>query len=214
MLINFINLFKSFSKSFFPRKCVGCKTPDFWICKKCLKNIPISEEKPEKWIYSVFSYRSNVLRKVIWDLKFRGKYSVLEDMEEKIRKEFIIFLSKNNLNKETLYLVPIPITKESQKRRKYNQSFLIAKKIVKENENIKNILVKTKNHKSQNKIKNRNERLRNVVGSFSVKENNIPKNSTIVLIDDIVTTGATLSEAKRSLKEYGFKNIFAFTLGH
>ncbi|MEZ4114181.1 MAG: hypothetical protein R3B65_01890 [Candidatus Paceibacterota bacterium] len=52
------------------------------------------------------------MRKVIWDLKFRGKYSVLEDMEEKIRKEFIIFLSKNNLNKETLYLVPIPITKK------------------------------------------------------------------------------------------------------
>ncbi|MEZ4114182.1 MAG: phosphoribosyltransferase family protein [Candidatus Paceibacterota bacterium] len=64
------------------------------------------------------------------------------------------------------------------------------------------------------KLKTEMKDLEMLLDLLVLKENNIPKNSTIVLIDDIVTTGATLSEAKRSLKEYGFKNIFAFTLGH
>ena len=208
------NLFNTFLKTLFPRKCFGCRASDFWVCEKCLAKIPKSPQTPAKWIFSVFSYQNKIIRKLIWELKFRGKYSVLDNIEAKLKNEFENFVDKNKLSGKDFFLIPIPITEKSRKTRGYNQSLLIAKRISDENKIMQNILFKNRNHIPQNKIKNRAERLGNVKNSFEVRKNELVENKIVILIDDVVTTGATLTEAKKVLKSSGAKKVFAFVVAH
>ena len=86
----------------------------------------------------------------------------------------------------------------------------------------KNVLIKNKETKHQAHIKNRSERLKNLIGSFTIKSSkqnakeniSIIKGRNIILIDDITTTGATLNEAKKTLKQAGARKIIAFTVAH
>ena len=81
-----------------------------------------------------------------------------------------------------------------------------------------NVLIKIKETEHQARIKNRNIRLKNLVGSFAIKNteknSNLIKGRNIILIDDITTTGATLAEAKKILKQAGARKIIAFTVAH
>lgn len=78
----------------------------------------------------------------------------------------------------------------------------------------KNILIKSKETEHQAKIENRAQRLKNIAGSFAVQNTSLIQNRNIILFDDITTTGATLSEARKVLKEAGARKIIAFTLAH
>jgi predicted amidophosphoribosyltransferase len=77
-----------------------------------------------------------------------------------------------------------------------------------------NILIKPKDTEHQARIRHRTERLKNIVGSFVVQSPESVKNRNIILIDDIVTTSATLNEAKKMLKSSGARKIIAFTVAH
>ncbi len=217
MLINIGIIFKLISRAIFPRKCIGCKTYDFWICEKCISKVPKSFENTFSWSYSIFKYQNKLIRKAIWLIKFNKKHSVLNDLEKTIVENFDIFIKKNNLKNKKIILVPIPITKKSMNKRRYNQSTLICKILIKDKEDFKleeSFLKKTKNHSPQNKIKNRATRLENVRNSFGVGNVEKIKSQTIVLIDDVVTTGATLKEARKVLKTSGARKVLAFVLAH
>jgi competence protein ComFC len=213
MLINIKLLLKRINLFLFPRRCVSCKTKDFWICKKCRENLEKTNASPEEFIYSIFNYKDKNIKRLIWFLKFSGKHSVLEDLKEIIQKEYEKFLHQNNLDEKDILVLPIPITKRSLKKRGYNQSEFIAN-ILDRSKVKNNILYKSNNHISQNKIKNKNKRKENVKNSFKIKNINLVKNKTIILIDDVTTTGATMVEAKKILKSSGAKKVYGFTIAH
>jgi len=75
-----------------------------------------------------------------------------------------------------------------------------------------NVLYKIKETISQVEIKDRNKRLKNIQGVFAVKNSEIIRNKVIILVDDITTTGATLNEAGRVLKQAGGKKIIGLTV--
>lgn len=110
-------------------------------------------------------------------------------------------------------LVPIPISKSRLRERGYNQSELIAKNLsgfVVETK----ILIKIKDTPRQARIENRQTRMQNVLGSFAVQNAELIQNRNIILIDDVATTGATLKEARKVLKNAGARKIIAFTFAH
>jgi len=118
-------------------------------------------------------------------------------------------------------LMPIPLSRQRYKERGYNQAELICESLVDLDKDVnfkfeKNILIKPKETKHQARIHNRGERLKNIIGSFAIKntEKNLLKNRNIILIDDIITTGATLTEARKTLKKAGARKIIAFTVAH
>ena len=143
-------------------------------------------------------------------------------------------------------LIPIPLSAKRYHERGYNQAELICKELVRLSRNHltknplasplsggnnlspltrggqeglrleNNILIKPKETEHQARIHNRNERLKNIIGSFAVKNSseNLIKKRNIILIDDITTTGATLNEARKVLKQAGARKIIAFTLAH
>lgn len=210
-------MLKKILQFLFPKSCISCKKEDFWICFDCQKDISLQNKNYLEFSHSIFDYRKNHTRKIIKMLKFNSRFSVLDDLERNIQNEFQKFIKDKNLKTGNLVLVPIPITKESYRKRKYNQSELIAQKIIKCLPEIrveKNVLIKTKNHAPQNKIKGKIKRFQNIKNSFGLKNYEKIKNMSVVLIDDVLTTGATIQEARRVLRNAGVKKVFAFTLAH
>jgi len=129
-------------------------------------------------------------------------------------------------NFRNVILIPIPLSPKRLRERGYNQAELICKELIKINNlrrgaDIKlenNILIKPKETEHQARIENRTERLKNIIGSFAIKSENknieSVKGRNIILIDDITTTGATLNEARKTLKQAGARKIVAFTVAH
>jgi len=116
-------------------------------------------------------------------------------------------------------LIPVPLSKSRMRERGFNQAELICNNITKLDEGknltlLKNVLIKIKGTKHQARIENRRERLKNIIGSFSLVNSELIKNRNIILIDDVITTGATLFEARKVLKRGGARKVIAFTVAH
>ena len=205
----------------FPVKCLSCGYAGVDLCLVCTSNFPPAERENAKWVFSLFDYRHPPLKKALWLLKYRGKKRLAnifaEIMYGKILEELSDLAIMQNFR--DVIIIPIPLSALGLRERGYNQAELIAKKLSELDGNInfkieKHILIKNKETKHQARIKNRNERLRNLSGAFAVKNELLIKNRNIILIDDITTTGATLNEAKKILKKAGTRKIIAFTVAH
>ena len=78
----------------------------------------------------------------------------------------------------------------------------------------KNILEKIKESPSQTSVKNRAERLENLKGCFKAVNLDNVRGANIILIDDVITTGATMSEAKKALENAGARQVLCFAMAH
>lgn len=226
-----MNLLDSILDIVFPRYCVCCKKSGNDLCLDCLCSIQTAERESAKWIFPIYDYRNPKIKKAIWMFKYSKKKRLAnifsEILYERIIEE-LADLGKIENFKEAI-LIPIPLSIKRHRERGFNQSLLICKKLInidkraqksnKENikksfELLKNILIKIKDLEHQARIENRQNRLNNIIGSFVVKNKEKIKNKNIILIDDVTTTGATLSEAKKVLKQAGARKVIAFTIAH
>ncbi len=208
----------------FPSKCTSCGEKGQELCLKCLNESPNAERESANWIYPLFDYRHPPIKKAISLLKYKRKKRIAELFGEVLYDrilEELAELSQMENVKEAI-LIPIPLSKKRFHERGYNQTELICKKLIETNNlrhsiNIKlenKILIKIKDEKHQAHLHGRKERLENIIGSFIIKNPEIIKNKNIILIDDVTTTGATLEEAKKTLKKAGARKVIAFTIAH
>ena len=205
----------------FPSICISCKKNKGFLCQSCIIISPSSEKESADWIFPIFDYRHPPIKRAIWLLKYKGKkdiaYIFAEIMYERILEELADLYKLENFKNPIL--IPIPLSLKRLRERGFNQSLLICKKLIEIDKNTnltleKDILIKPKETEHQAKIENREKRLKNILGSFSVKNIEKIKGKNIILIDDVTTTGATLTEARKILKKAGAKKIIAFTIAH
>lgn len=115
-------------------------------------------------------------------------------------------LKENNIQSEIDFIVPVPMTKQSFRKRGYNQAELISKVVSSEiNMPVKSVLKKIYDTKEQKKLGRANRKL-NVKNVFEVTEDISGKR--ILVVDDICTTGSTLSEIALLLRKNGAENVF------
>lgn len=214
-----MNLLNTILDIVFPVNCVSCDKNGEILCLECISNFPKAERECEEWIYPLFDYRHPPIKKVIWQLKYNKKRNLADIVGQLIYENIILELSDLVVleNFRDALLVPIPLTRKRLNERGYNQAMLLCKKISKIDNSFKileNVLIKIKETKHQANTKNRTERLRNLLGTFGVKNSNLIHKRNIILIDDVTTTGATLFEAKKVLKQAGARKIIAFTIAH
>lgn len=110
------------------------------------------------------------------------------------------------------FFVPVPLHWTRRLRRGYNQSLLLAKTLKRPTAKISTELVRIRRTKSQPTMASPAARARNVAGAFAVRRGHKFKGAKICLIDDIKTTGATLNECAKTLKEAGASKVFALVL--
>lgn len=212
----------------FPVKCVSCGKNGFDLCGECLKSIPEAERESAKWIFPLYDYRNKIIKKSLWLLKYKGRKRLAgvfaKNIYEKILEELSDLSIMENFSEPIL--IPIPLSPKRYRERGFNQAELLCIELIKidhlrhgvDMQLEKNILIKPKDTEHQARIKNRNERIKNMAGTFAIKDEEKNKNiimkKNIILIDDILTTGATLSEARKVLKQVGARKVIAFTVAH
>ena len=110
------------------------------------------------------------------------------------------------------------MSKSRLKKRGYNQSLFIAQEIATTLGNTltlcKNTLTKTKETLPQTKTRSKSERLSNLKGCFSVEDAFLFKNKNVIIFDDVVTTGATFAECRKTLLSAGAREVFCFAIAH
>jgi competence protein ComFC len=209
----------------FPRHCVSCGNHGSDLCLKCLIDSPEALRESANWIFPLYDYRHPAIKKSLHLLKYKGRKNLANVFAEAMYGRILEELSELSLmeNFKDVILVPIPLSPKRKRERGFNQAELLVRELCKidNGQNFtfeNNILIKPRETIHQAHIENRNERLKNIIGSFSIKngkqsEEKI-KNRNIILIDDVTTTGATLSEAKKVLKNAGVRKVIALTIAH
>ncbi len=206
----------------YPQVCGICgKINKNALCKKCeiqlrktekfailnSENEEIKEKNFDELIYS-FKYEG-LIRKTILDYKFNEKSYIYITLINFLLKNQKMFEKIKNYDT----IIPVPISKKRQKERGYNQSLLIAKEIAKRTklEVTNNCIEKTKNIIEQSKL-NKEDRMRNIIGAYQIKEKGLIKGKNVLLIDDIYTTGSTVNECSKILKNEEPKKIGVYVL--
>ncbi len=221
MLITFLK--EKLLESLFPRNCLSCGLKNTYFCKDCLNKIErgVDESTLPDFVSAIFSYKEKNIRKLIWFLKYRNAREIatmfspffLEILENMSEENYLKYSTRE------IILMPIPIHKSKKNKKGYNQTEVLIEEIIKLNHSnfLKSdfiSLIKIKNTISQTKTKNKRERKLNPKDSFRVSENIDLKKKIIILIDDVCTTGATLKEIKKTLKEAGASSVKAITIAH
>lgn len=189
----------------FPQKCLGCKKENEILCLDCLRKINRPDTPYLNEIHISANYQDSVIKKALWALKYQG----VKQLAKPLAKIVTDRIWKKLETKDWL-IVPIPISKNKLRKRGYNQSELIARHIFDSQIDAiwgEGILLKTKETVSQVKIKEKEKRLANIIDNFKIEKPEMVKGKKIILIDDVLTTGATMNEAKRILKLAGAKKI-------
>ncbi|MCX7770706.1 MAG: ComF family protein [Proteobacteria bacterium] len=173
------------------------------ICGECLKNPPSFKK-----VIAPFWYE-DIMRELMHEIKFQGKYYYVYKIFELIKEGIFDFYK--SIPMQDIYIIPIPLSKGRKISRGYNQSFLIAKELSKviKAPVLNNFLIKIKELQPMMTL-NREERFKNIKGAFSVaKKNSVDR---IILVDDIITSTATIREASYVLKKGGCNEIYVFAL--
>ena len=113
---------------------------------------------------------------------------------------------------EVELFVPVPMHWSRRLARGYNQSHVIAKKLRHDSAKINTELVKIRKTKTRTAMTTAAGRARNVAGAFAVRRGHNFSERTLCLVDDIKTTGATLNECAKVLKQAGASKVFALVL--
>ncbi len=151
---------------------------------------------------------------VIKELIHAFKYKKNDYLGIPLARLMINFIKEYNLPIQFMDLIiPIPLYKTKLREREFNQAFILSGYLGAEfNKEVSaEKLLRNKNTKTQAELKN-NERFSNVEKCFSVPQKNALKNRNILLIDDVLTTGATASEAALTLKNAGANIVYVLTL--
>lgn len=223
---------KIFLDLFFPINCLGCQKFDQWICHDCHKTFPILTEqhcfvcknnetqngemclpcfqKYEADLKSVFiisSYKNSLLKKTVHHFKYK--------FIEKISEPLALLIAQSLLNSEHPIpdlIIPVPLHKQRLRWRGFNQSESLARDLDLKIPIVNNSLIRKNNTIPQVKMKNRKQRLKNLNDAFCIENPEIIKGKKILLIDDIITTGATLSICAKILKQAGAEEVRALVI--
>lgn len=215
-----MEILKGLNSLLFPIKniCLFCneeysKIINF-LCEDCRSNleylnreITLKNFYVDKIIYSLFYNR--FIKEKIYAYKYYD-----ENYMYKALGEILLKTIKEKSLEDTIDIITyVPLHRRRKALRGYDQSELISKYISKKLQIpfSKGNLIRTKYTKSQTQL-NKNERIRNLEKAFRIKDNREFLNKEILLIDDIITTGTTINECSKVLKESGSKRIIGLAI--
>jgi predicted amidophosphoribosyltransferase len=206
-------------KILFKNNCIICNTKNEIICQKCINNLPFNIQTINKakytWI-NIFPYHHKNIKKIIWELKYKNNTTlrkvIFREIFKKIKLDF----------RNKVYIISVPKSKkDGLKERDFDHGLLLAKEL-KENvkDNIVDIIllkdILIKDSPRQVEQKDRISRLNLIRNNIKLNKNlNINKiYGTLIIIDDVVTTGSTRDEMVRILSKIFLGKIIFISIAH
>lgn len=181
--------------------CTGCRKK----LKACDESFYIYHKEEKYLVWSVFYY-SNIVKELIIRLKYKSDFICGE-----ILAKYMVELVKNKELKFDL-IAYVPMSKKALKKRGYNQSEFLANYISTHvNIPLNRNLIKIMDTKDQIGLSGE-ERWNNMDRCFDIQEDKFMKNKNILLVDDVITTGATAFHCAHNLKESGKNNVCILTI--
>jgi ComF family protein len=226
---NAVNLGEFALDFFFPKCCVGCGKRGDFICSDCYRQLarihaPVCPQcgRPQtsdvlcpvciRWSAAIDGIRApfrfeDTIRQAVYDLKYHNVRALAKPLSG---------LMHDYLGGQTIpadVLVPVPLHSKRLKERGYNQSELLAKYLGKQTglPVVTDRLIKAKHTGPQAKTESLSERLGNVKGAFACNESAF-RGLSVLLIDDVATSGATLNAAAAALKSAGASTVWGLAL--
>jgi len=222
-----------FIELFFPKQCLVCKKGNKYICSDCLekvrkpmsicpmcKKFSFSGKTHEKCMRSqsldgftaIWKYEG-VIRQAILKLKYKFASDIAEEIIERAIPKLRDISPINTFH--NILLIPIPDHRLRKNWRGFNQTELLGRLLSREMNwgfNSK-VLFRKRNVLPQVGLEGK-ERIKNIRGVFGIKKekNLLTDYESIVLFDDVWTTGSTIKEAGKVLKRNGFRKVWALTL--
>lgn len=232
--------FNYFLNAIYPLKCEVCRqqlplTAGVRICESCRgKILPIGDNfcrKCGKSLQIVTDYCVDclgndtlyyesikaagmyygVLRETIHSFKYQRRSCLGTDLGDFMLSSFQQHFSLNSLDK----LVPVPLHKKQYRHRQYNQSEILARNLSKAIgiPVAADTLARIRETRPQFTL-NKQERAENIRNSFQVKNGAWLPGAKVLVIDDICTTGSTINECARVLKQSGAEEVYGLVLAH
>ncbi|HBR13402.1 MAG TPA: hypothetical protein DD697_01720 [Candidatus Komeilibacteria bacterium] len=210
----FIN---SILKLIFPVECLNCGRENYYLCDNCLKKILVQPtlapfDHPLTHLDGVLTatnYHENLIAQTIHYFKFR----FIQALAEPLAGLLIDFVKKIDFDLKNSLVIPVPLNKKRLLERGFNQSYLLAK-IFAEHFNLPlsaEVVSRSRNTPHQVGLNQKQRRL-NINNAFTLNLPEAVRNKNIILIDDVVTTGATLEEIAKLLKTAGAKTVHGLTV--
>ena len=210
-------MYKRIVDLIFPNVCGFCgeKINTRYTCGKCLNILEYYKEKvyfPSKGeeyldeIICAFNYKGTLKSKML-QFKFHDNRYISKSFGDVLSYK----IKQHNINADII--IPVPICKKRYFERGYNQSEYVARYVSKlcNIELEKNVLLKDRSNKQQSLL-DASKRAQNVKGVYSIRNAVKIKEKNILLIDDIYTTGATLNECAKILKQAGASKVILITV--
>jgi ComF family protein len=223
----------------FPVFCVECGVEGEWWCEKCRRKIkinPITQgaDGPLDGLTAFFNYSEGTpLAKLIHEYKYsfaRDMESLWERLLNQAQDVFPAFApasakgygghSKAMAGEAgmTVSIIPIPLHPLRQRERGFNQAEIFAKIILNKfkkcgiNARLENTKFIRVRHTRQQAKLSKAEREENISGAFAWNDMMQKAPENIIIIDDVYTTGATMQECAKVLKQNGAKKVYGFAL--
>lgn len=225
----------------FPKFCLNCAKEGNYLCQDCQSLLEVLEDNfclcqkskrlPEagkcqqcrskklNGLYCALSYQNHLVKKLIQKFKYQPHIKELsKNLSSLITTHFLLLslgFNNNTIKKKfsKSILMPVPISKKKLKQRGFNQTEEIGKELAKflKIPLINKNLIKIKEIMPQTELK-KQEREKNIKEAFSLKNKKEIKDKKILLIDDVYTTGSTMEECARILKEAGAEEVWGIVI--
>ncbi len=216
-------------------KCIVCEDElpqdsPYGLCDKCLDKLPYVNKACNRCgreiydmssycfdckeggmeydkVYSCLNYEDFV-HLLVYKLKYGGEKYLAKYMAQII----IDKIKGENITAD--YILPVPLNQIRQQQRGFNQAELLAQCVSREcNIPLLDNMQRVRNTPFQASL-SREERLVNLKDAFKLKDKALVKGKTILLLDDIFTTGTTINECSKVLKKAGASKVLGITYAH
>jgi competence protein ComFC len=215
----------------YPSSCGGCGTEGSVLCKTCIDSFvvvepqcacpicgrwlgaplecgPCGASKEKYFSRGLYGFHfDGMLREAIHCFKFQGRKDVGRALVRLVEPSIWALAGSVDV------IVPLPVTERRLKERGFNQSFIIAEEIGRKTGKPIDYwtLFKTRETRDQYTL-TKEERKKNIKGAFAVRKGDHLSGKTVLLVDDLYTTGNTAQEACRTLSRGGVEKIIFFAL--
>jgi len=231
-----MNIFSKLLDIIFPNKCINCfvythnqqllcsncfkqiNINTNFICFKCHTNIKITEihcsDTNLNSILCCLDYQNQLVKELIHNFKYQ-KLKSLQNIFEQILN-ISLENYKEYFNENEYIIIPVPLHPLKQRIRGFNQSEILSNSISKilNLKSYNNILIRFKNNSPQANQTDISKRKENAKNIFKINENlkHLINNKNIILVDDVFTTGSTLNECAKILKQNNANTIISICL--